>query len=207
MCSKYYIWSVHVLIYLWEFSWNFLNFSSIFRAFQTISRFFGIVFALKINSGKILSYLTGPSPKAWPISPPPAAGPAAGPHEAHLAKPVMARTACRRLDVRVMHATDCVLAPYIARVLSPCALDAATLHHLLACIVPPALAASTGRHRFDGMEFRWRKPPPSRASQGRAAHKELLPFVGHQPEHRRPLQIEPHTSLVNIQILHKQQPQ
>jgi hypothetical protein len=100
----------------------------------------------------------------------------------------MARTVCRhRLGVRVVHAMDCVPAPYISHALSPCAPDAAAaLHHLLACIAPPALAASTGRRRLDGMEFRRRKPPPSRASQGRAAHRELLPFAGHQLERHCP---------------------
>jgi hypothetical protein len=44
---------------LWKFSWNFRNFSSIFRAFKTISRFSGIVFALKINSKKNKSYPFG----------------------------------------------------------------------------------------------------------------------------------------------------
>jgi hypothetical protein len=50
MRSKYFIWVVRVPICLWEFSWNFQNFLSIFHAFKTISRFSGIVFAFKIIS-------------------------------------------------------------------------------------------------------------------------------------------------------------
>jgi hypothetical protein len=34
MSSKYFIWIVHTSIYLWEFSWNFCDFQSIFRAFK-----------------------------------------------------------------------------------------------------------------------------------------------------------------------------
>jgi hypothetical protein len=65
MNSKYFIWVVHVPIYLWKFSWNFL---SIFRAFKAISRFSRIDFALKIISKKkqIPSFWIGLSPKARP---------------------------------------------------------------------------------------------------------------------------------------------
>jgi hypothetical protein len=34
MSSKCFIWIVHVLIYLWEFSWNFCDFRSTFRVFK-----------------------------------------------------------------------------------------------------------------------------------------------------------------------------
>jgi hypothetical protein len=47
MSSKQFIWIVHVLMSLWEFSWNFCDFRSIFRVFKQFLDFFGIVFALK----------------------------------------------------------------------------------------------------------------------------------------------------------------
>jgi hypothetical protein len=50
MISKYFIWIVHVPMSLWEVSWNFRDFRSIFRAFKQFLDFSGIVFTLKINS-------------------------------------------------------------------------------------------------------------------------------------------------------------
>jgi hypothetical protein len=65
MSSKYFIWIVHTPIYLCEVSWIFCDFLSIFRAFKTISSFFGIVFGIKkINSKQ--NYSNGPSPEARP---------------------------------------------------------------------------------------------------------------------------------------------
>ena len=61
MNSKYFIWIVHVSIYLWEFSQNFENFLSIFRASKTFFRFFWNCFCIKNNFGKLLnfSFLSG----------------------------------------------------------------------------------------------------------------------------------------------------
>jgi hypothetical protein len=75
MSSKYFIWIVHTSIYLWEFSWIFCDFRSIFRDFKQFLDFSGIVFALKINSKKTLSFPNGPSPKARPVSTRPGLGP------------------------------------------------------------------------------------------------------------------------------------
>jgi hypothetical protein len=59
---------------LWEFSWNFCDFWSIFRAFKQFLDFSGIVFALNINTKKNKTYPTGPSlmlrPKSAPTQPP-----------------------------------------------------------------------------------------------------------------------------------------
>jgi hypothetical protein len=52
MSCKYFIYIVHVPIYLWEFFLKFWNFLSIFHAFKTISRFSRIIFAFKIKFGK-----------------------------------------------------------------------------------------------------------------------------------------------------------
>jgi hypothetical protein len=52
MSSKYFIWIVHAPIYLWEFSWNFWNFLSIFSALKQFLDFPGIVFALEMKFGK-----------------------------------------------------------------------------------------------------------------------------------------------------------
>jgi hypothetical protein len=68
--------------------------------------FSGIVFVLEINpekKEKKLSYLTGPSPKAQPSLPPPAAGPAAaraGPIGARIAPPAWAEAAAASLGRR-----------------------------------------------------------------------------------------------------------
>jgi hypothetical protein len=40
MSSKYFIWIVHVPMYLWDFSWKFWDFQSIFRALNELSGFF-----------------------------------------------------------------------------------------------------------------------------------------------------------------------
>jgi hypothetical protein len=65
---------------LWEFSWNFCDFRSIFRVFKQFLEFFWNCFHIKNNFEKNnKSYLTGPSPKARPRSapaqPPGPAGP------------------------------------------------------------------------------------------------------------------------------------
>jgi hypothetical protein len=52
MSSKCFIWIVHVLIYLWEFSRNFCDFRSIFRAFKQFLVFSGICFRIKNNFKK-----------------------------------------------------------------------------------------------------------------------------------------------------------
>jgi hypothetical protein len=66
MSSKYFIWIVHVLIYLREFSWNFCDFLSIFRALKHFLVFFWNLFLhwkyFKKNNNEILSYRFGPSP-------------------------------------------------------------------------------------------------------------------------------------------------
>jgi hypothetical protein len=74
MSFKYFIWLVHVPMYLWEFSWNFQNLLSIFHAFKTISRFSRIVFAFKIISERnpILSVWAEPE---GPTAPAPAQPP------------------------------------------------------------------------------------------------------------------------------------
>jgi hypothetical protein len=83
----------------------FCDFSSIFRAFKTISRFSGFVFALKINSKKkqILSYPFGSSPQARPAPTRTRFGPA-WPAEAHRPAVSMANTALLppSLGVRAM---------------------------------------------------------------------------------------------------------
>jgi hypothetical protein len=90
MSFKYFIWLVHVPMYLWEFSWNFQNLLSIFHAFKTISRFSRIVFAFKIISEK----------KSYPFSLGRArrpdrtrSGPAARPAKAHRPSRAMAMAA------------------------------------------------------------------------------------------------------------------
>jgi hypothetical protein len=50
MSSKYFIWIVHAPMCLWEFSWNFGNFLSIFRALKHFLEFTRIVFAPVIFS-------------------------------------------------------------------------------------------------------------------------------------------------------------
>jgi hypothetical protein len=82
MNSKHFIWIVHVPMGLWEFSWNFCDFRSIFRVFKQSLGFSGIVFTLKIISKK---------KKIYPIylgrARRPDPGPhglAVGPHGAHL---------------------------------------------------------------------------------------------------------------------------
>jgi hypothetical protein len=67
MSSKCFISIVHVSIWPWEFSWNFCDFQSIFRAFKHFLDFSEIIFALKINSkNENSSYPFGPSPWARP---------------------------------------------------------------------------------------------------------------------------------------------
>jgi hypothetical protein len=56
MSTKYFIWIVHVPMYLWEFSCNFGNFLSIFRASEHFLDFSEIVFALKSISETINLY-------------------------------------------------------------------------------------------------------------------------------------------------------
>jgi hypothetical protein len=82
MNSKHFIWIVHVPMCLWEFSWNFCDYRSIFRVFKQILGFSGIVFALKIISKKRKSIL---SIWAEPEGPTQVhTGPAVGPRGAHL---------------------------------------------------------------------------------------------------------------------------
>jgi hypothetical protein len=66
----------------------------------------------------------------------------------------MARTACHRLGVRAVHATDCMLAPYIARALSLRALDAAAALHRL-CVSTAAKLATGAK------EIKLASAPPS----------------------------------------------
>jgi hypothetical protein len=81
MSSKYFIWIVHTPIYLCEVSWIFCDFSSIFRAFKTISSFSEIVFGIKkINSKKTI--LTGRAQRPDPVRIA-RAGPASDPAAAH----------------------------------------------------------------------------------------------------------------------------
>jgi hypothetical protein len=47
MSTKYFVWIVHVPIYLWDFFWNFWDFLTIFRALKYFLNFFGITYALK----------------------------------------------------------------------------------------------------------------------------------------------------------------
>jgi hypothetical protein len=91
MSSKCFIWIFHVLIYLWEFIWNFCDFRSTFRAFNQFLDFSGIGFA-KNKFEKKLSFRFRPSPKARPAPTAPAS-PVARPGEAHLAKPEAAAAA------------------------------------------------------------------------------------------------------------------
>jgi hypothetical protein len=76
MNTKYFIWIVGVTKCLWCFSWKLWNFPSIFGALKQLLEFSGIVCALKSNFRKkqILSYPTGPSPKARPAPPRPSHG-------------------------------------------------------------------------------------------------------------------------------------
>jgi hypothetical protein len=73
---------------LWEFSWNFCDFRSIFRAFKQFLDFFWNCFALKINSEKtqILSNWAEPEGRTQPPSARrwPSRGPARGPSEPDL---------------------------------------------------------------------------------------------------------------------------
>jgi hypothetical protein len=61
MRSKYFIWIVRVPICLWEFSWNFGNFLSIFGALKHFLEFSGIVSAQNIFGKYSLS---APQPKS-----------------------------------------------------------------------------------------------------------------------------------------------
>jgi hypothetical protein len=80
MSSKCFIWIVHVLIYLSEFSWNLCDFSSIFRAFKTISAFSGIVSGIKNKFGKQTTILQERAePEGLTHSGPPAPTPAQPP--------------------------------------------------------------------------------------------------------------------------------
>jgi hypothetical protein len=93
MSSKYFIWIVHTSIYLWEFSWNFCDFRSIFSA---LKHFSGFVFALKRISKEKKSNPsspTGPSPRAWPSL----HRPGREPHGAHLSPAAAGAAAHRRL--------------------------------------------------------------------------------------------------------------
>jgi hypothetical protein len=47
MSSKYFIWIDHVPMSLWEFSWNFCDFRSIFRAFKQFLDVFWNCFRIK----------------------------------------------------------------------------------------------------------------------------------------------------------------
>jgi hypothetical protein len=58
MSSKYFIWIVHVPIYLWEFSYKFWNFLGIFRALKHFLSFFRICFALENNFRKNKTFLS-----------------------------------------------------------------------------------------------------------------------------------------------------
>jgi hypothetical protein len=93
MSTKYCIWIVSVPVYLWEFSWKFCDFRSIFRAFRQFLVFAGIVFALKIISEnkRNSSFPPGPSPKVLPA--PALAQPSARPNpiEARQSRPGQAR--------------------------------------------------------------------------------------------------------------------
>jgi hypothetical protein len=123
LISKHFIWIAQVQKCLWEFSWNFWDFLTIFRASKYFLDFFwhylctGKWFQKKNNK----FYLTGSSPKARPSLPPPAAGPAA----AH-AEPIGAQPATESGDATAGQAATvlaCVprtpglaLAPYKAEV-------------------------------------------------------------------------------------------
>jgi hypothetical protein len=66
MSSEYFIWIVHVPMCLWEFSWNFRDFLSIFRALKHFLELPGIVLTLKIfskNNKENHSYPFGPATK------------------------------------------------------------------------------------------------------------------------------------------------
>jgi hypothetical protein len=84
MSSKYFIWIVHVPMSLWEFSYIFWNFRSIFRALKAISEISRIVFALENISKKKhnLSYWAEPGCPTHPAQPLwPGLGPARDPSE------------------------------------------------------------------------------------------------------------------------------
>jgi hypothetical protein len=83
MNSKHFIWIVHVPMCLWEFSWNFCDYRSIFRVFKQILGFSGIVFALKIISKKkkIYPIYLGRARRPDPGPHRPSCRPARGPSE------------------------------------------------------------------------------------------------------------------------------
>jgi hypothetical protein len=66
---------------LWEFSWNFCDFQSIFRVFNQILGFSGIVFALKIISNKNYPIYLGRARRPDPGPHRPSRRPARGPSE------------------------------------------------------------------------------------------------------------------------------
>jgi hypothetical protein len=64
---------------LWEFSWKFWDFQSIFHAFKQFLEFFSNCFRIKNRFEKNKPYLTGMSPKARPRSAPAQPSARAGP--------------------------------------------------------------------------------------------------------------------------------
>jgi hypothetical protein len=76
MSTKYFIWIVRVSICLWEVSWKFLNFLSIFRDFKHFQGFSWICFALENNFEKnIKPYPSHPGRARRPDRTPPTHAP------------------------------------------------------------------------------------------------------------------------------------
>jgi hypothetical protein len=83
LSTKCFIWIVHVLIYPWEFFWNFCDFLSIFSALNELLEFLWNSCALQIYFRKKPIYRIGPSPRLSPTRPRPLRSDPAGPAAAH----------------------------------------------------------------------------------------------------------------------------
>jgi hypothetical protein len=202
MSSEYFILIVHVSMCLWEFSWNFCDFRSIFRAFKQFLDFSGIVFALKkINSKKksypiLLGRAVGPT-----CSDPHPHGRATGPREAHLAKPeAMADTAwpppvlgvCATADPTPCSIKRGGRAPR-ALALAP---SVAARYPASSCAAPPpSRAPPPAVLTFATERLRVKSTPPG-ASLCRVVPPSLLPIAGGPPEHPNPRSTEPAANAV-----------
>jgi hypothetical protein len=83
MSSKHFIWIVRVSLYLWQFSWNFVNFLSTFRALKTFSSLYWNCFRIEKKFRNIKGHLI-PSVWAEPEGPTYLRGPSPRPAYAHL---------------------------------------------------------------------------------------------------------------------------
>jgi hypothetical protein len=190
MSSKYFIWIVHVPMCHWEFSWNFCDFWSIFRASKHFVGFPGTVFALKSNFGK----KTKPILLHWAEPEGPtriSAGPASRPAKAHLGpaepdrpqRPWPPRHGCRGWPWLPRQAAAGI-APYKGaepRRRAPCFPCASSSPRTptLPCAATAAedCRSSHASPRFGAGEHCRSRPSPWRDSLCRAASKELSPTV------------------------------